>query len=429
MQRVLAAALLHNGTTIIHNPGHSDDDRAAAGIIQALGAELDHTSPAVIVRSTFLHDRKEVDKKIKDSPIELYCGESGLSIRMFTLVASLLDRDVIINGAGSLVNRPMHFFDEVFPQLGVQIRSDQGKLPIKIHGPLKPANIEIDGSLSSQFLTGLLMAYSASNAENVSIRVKDLKSKPYIDLTLDVMKQFDMRLPQNREYKEFVFDQGPSPSGNSDAVKMLHKHKTINIEVESDWSNAAFLLVAGAIAGPIRVTGLDLSSAQADKAILDALMLANAGLAVEAKGIKVHPSDMSAFDFDATDCPDLFPPLVALASFCRGVSSIKGVSRLIHKESDRNLSLREEFGKMGVTIKFNNDNMLIEGNSFLKGATVHAHHDHRIAMACTVAALGAQGETILHDAEAVNKSYPNFYDHLKKLGADVSLDNKINLHE
>lgn len=312
----------------------------------------------------------------------------------------------------------MDFFDEILPQLGVKVKTREGKLPLVIQGPLKPADISVDGSLSSQFLTGLLLAYAAAGASNVSIHVNNLKSRPYIDLTLDVMKRFGLKTPENRDYKEFYFD------GADLSAEEVH-HYT----VEGDWSGGAFLLVAGAIAGPITVRGLDIASTQADKAIVQALMQANAGIAIDAKEIQLHPAELSAFEFDATDCPDLFPPLVALAAYCKGVTQIKGVSRLAHKESDRGLTLQEEFGKMGVTIHLDGDVMRIEGGKGLKGAAVSSRHDHRIAMACAVAALKATGETSIEHAEAVNKSYPDFYNDLRTLGATVSLNHQFNFHE
>ena len=158
-------------------------------------------------------------------------------------------------------------------------------------------------------------------------------------------------------------------------------------------------------------------------------MAANAAIAMDAKGITVHPGEMDGFYFDATDCPDLFPPLVALAAYCKGRSTVKGVSRLTHKESNRALTLQDEFDKMGVVIDLEDDMMIIHGGSRVKGADVHSHHDHRIAMACAVAALSAAEETVIDEADAVRKSYPDFFNDLEKLGADVSLDNKIKLHE
>lgn len=410
MQRALAAALLKKGKSIIHHPGHSDDDRAATRIIEALGAELDHTAPALVVRSgsvpVYLQEANE-------TALTIDCKESGLSIRMFTPIAALSSNEITITGSGSLVSRPMHFFDEILPQLGVAIKSNNGKLPLQIKGPLQPRDIEIDGSISSQFLTGLIMAYAGAGANNVSIKVINLKSRPYIDLTLAIMKQFGLSTPENRDYREFYFSNDP-------AATIIDKPATVNYVVETDWSGAAFLLVAGAIAGPLTVRGLDLSSTQADKAIVDALMSANARIAMEAKGIKIHPGEMNAFDFDATDCPDLFPPLVTLAAYCKGETTIKGVHRLVHKESNRADALKKELIKFGIGIRIENDTMHIQGNSVVKGCTVNSHHDHRIAMACTVIALGADVETTLEQADAVSKSYPDFYEHIKYLGGKIS---------
>jgi 3-phosphoshikimate 1-carboxyvinyltransferase len=162
---------------------------------------------------------------------------------------------------------------------------------------------------------------------------------------------------------------------------------------------------------------------------MEALSNANAGFAIEAKGIKIRQASMQSFEFDATDCPDLFPPLVALAAYCNGETRIRGVNRLTHKESNRAISLQEEFQKMGVKIVADDDVMIVHGGKGVKGGGVHSHHDHRIAMACAVTALKANGETVIDEADAVKKSYPDFYDDLKKLGADVSLNSKIKFHE
>jgi 3-phosphoshikimate 1-carboxyvinyltransferase len=408
MQRACAAALLTKGTSTIYNPGHSNDDKAALDIIQKLGAKVEDEGSELKVESSGIN------------PIanEIDCGESGLSIRMFTPIVALSDKEITINGSGSLEKRPMDFFDDILPQLGVKIKSNDGKLPMTVQGPLIPANIEIDGSLSSQFLTGLLMAYSAAGANAVSIKVSNLKSKPYIDLTLDVMKQFGMNVPENKNYKEFVFHSAPTL--NSELMTHDSQLTTHNYTVEGDWSGAAFLLVAGAIAGSITIRGLNMASTQADKKIMDALMSANAAIAMEAKGIQAHPGGLRGFDFDATDCPDLFPPLVALAAYCKGETRITGVKRLKHKESNRAVTLQDEFDLMGVRIKIEDDIMIIHGGGIVKGADVHSHHDHRIAMACAVAALGANSETVIEESHAVKKSYPDFYSDLQSLGAQLN---------
>lgn len=415
MQRACAAALLHRGTTQIFNPGHSNDDLAAIDVIQKLGATVTIKQlPNEKIKGASMIVHSNGVQPIGSS---MNCGESGLGIRMFTPIAALSNQSITIEGKGSLLKRPMHFFDTIFPDLGIEIRSQSGYLPITIKGPLKPANIEVDGSLSSQFLTGLLMAYAATDSTHAVIVVQDLKSKPYIDLTLSVLNAFGWNV-HHHEYKRFEFLAHPP---------LVEK---IDYTVEGDWSGAAFLLVAGAIAGPITVKGLQLNSTQADKSVMQALQSAGASIDIQEHAIQIGPAKdstgnhipLKAFEFDATDCPDLFPPLVALAALCNGVTIIQGVNRLAHKESDRGLTLQTEFAKLGIRIELDRDKMLIYGGAGIHGAEVFSQHDHRIAMACGVAALCADGPITITDAEAVNKSYTDFFKHLQHLGAKVDLD-------
>jgi 3-phosphoshikimate 1-carboxyvinyltransferase len=404
MQRACAAALLNNGQTTIGNPGKSNDDLAALEVIKILGATIVASAKNQVTIAS---------KGIQPAGTEMNCGESGLGIRMFAPIAALSKNPVIINGTGSLLSRPMNFFDEIFPQLDISIQSNNGKLPIQIHGPLQPKDITIDGSLSSQFLTGLLMAYGKAATRPVTITVINLKSKPYIDLTLQVMKHFGYDVTNNN-YQSFLINPVAKTVNN-----------TIEYTVEGDWSGGAFLLVAAAIAGKITVTGLNTLSTQADKAILQALIDCGSTISIQEKLIEIGSpavgnSALKAFHFDATDCPDLFPPLVALAAYCNGTTVIEGVNRLAHKESNRGLTLQQEFGKMGITIKLQDNLMLVEGGTGVIGAQVHSHHDHRIAMACAVAGLKASGPTIIEEAEAINKSYPEFYKDLEQLGVSLN---------
>jgi 3-phosphoshikimate 1-carboxyvinyltransferase len=404
MQRACAAALVRTGKTVLSNPGISNDDKAALNIIQQLGATYEVKGDKIIIQS----------KGVNAVGNFIDCHESGLSIRMFTSIAALSDKTITVKGSGSLAKRPMEFFDEVLPQLSVEVKSNNGFLPLEITGPLQPKNITVDGSLSSQYLTGLLFAYAAAEAKDVSIRVKNLASRPYVDLTLKVLEAYGLKVPQNKNYEEFYFD----------STTINGQQSTINYTVEGDWSGGAFLLVGSAIAGDVSIKGLDLSSTQADKAVLQALMQSGANISIKPGEMEIKESKLKAFHFNATDCPDLFPPLVALASYCDGTTVIEGTGRLTHKESNRALTLQQEFGKMGVQIKLKDDLMLIEGNSRLRGGEVSSHNDHRIAMAVAVAALKADKEMIVTGAEAVNKSYPQFWEHIKALGAKVSLTDK-----
>ena len=394
MQRACAAALLRCGTSVLHNAGSSNDDLAALEVIQKLGADISiNPDGSIIITSHGVHP----------TATEINCGESGLGIRMFAPIAALSDKPLKLTGKGSLNCRPMDFFDQIFPSLGIHIQSNNGKLPLHIQGPFVPADITVDGSMSSQFLTGLLMAFSAANAQ-ATITVNNLISKPYVDLTLAVMQAFGLNVPVNNNYNSFTFH----PLLTTKAIDL---HYT----VEGDWSSASFLLVGAAIAGSISLNGLDVRSAQADKAILHALRLAGCTPVIRENTVAICAATLKAFEFDATDCPDLFPPLVALAACCKGTTTIYGVTRLQHKESNRGLTLQQEFAKMGVEINIESNAMHIIGGNKIKGAIIDSHNDHRIAMACAIAGLSATDNVLITDAEAVDKSYPGFYSDLMKL--------------
>lgn len=403
MQRAVAAALLATGKTVIRNPGLSNDCLAALEVAENLGAMVKRVDEEIHITS----------KGVAPFYDEINCGESGLGIRMFTPITALADRNITISGHGSLVTRPMDFFEQVLPQLGVSVKSNGGKLPLEIKGPLQAKDITIDGSLSSQFLTGLLMAFG-SVAEKATITVDNLKSKPYIALTLQLMDHFGVKV-KNENFEKFHFERAQS-------------YRACEYTVEGDWSGAAFLLVAAAVAGKAEVHHLNTQSAQSDKAIMEALEKAGADILPGMFTVIVGKSGLQPFEIDATDCPDLFPPLVALAANCNGTTVIKGVSRLAHKESDRGLTLQQEFGKMGIRIDLDGDLMHVHGGTGIKGARVFSHNDHRIAMACAVAALTADGPVTIDNAEAINKSYPEFYDHLQQLGASVVTEGETVKH-
>jgi len=399
MQRACAAALLTPGTTVIDNFGNSNDEKAALNIITKLGATVDKKANNLVITSNDYIFRSQFPEK----NVIVNVGESGLSMRMFAPIAGLFNYDIIFTGEGSILKRPMDFFDEILPLLDVNVNSNGGKLPVTLRGPLHPKNITVDGSLSSQFLTGLLFAFAKACTVPVSITVKDLSSRPYIDLTISVLKDFGFRI-DNRNYEFFtIHPREPLPA------------HSIKYAVEGDWSNAAFLLVSGAVAGEVTLRGADLNSAQGDKNIMEALYDCGAEVKIHNKEITIKKDKLKGFNFDATHCPDLFPPLVALAAYCKGATTIKGVDRLLHKESNRAIALRDEFKKMNVEIELNGDVMTINGGKEVKGAKVSSHNDHRIAMATAVAGLSAKGNTIISDAEAINKSYPDFYKDLKSI--------------
>jgi 3-phosphoshikimate 1-carboxyvinyltransferase len=241
-------------------------------------------------------------------------------------------------------------------------------------------------------------------SKDSNIKVKNLKSKPYIDMTIQILNKFGINI-SNTGYEKFHIP------GNQ---KYIPQEYT----VEADWSGGAFLLVAGAINGNLTVEGLSTESMQSDMVIIEALKKCGAKMEIGENQIHISASELNAFDFDATESPDLFPPLVALAAYCKGTSIIRGVSRLIYKESDRATALKDEFGKMNIAVEIKNDDMYITGGQ-PTGAHVESHEDHRIAMAVAVAALRATGSVYIRDSQCVAKSYPHFFDDLRQLGAIV----------
>lgn len=402
MQRACALALLNNGETKIYHPGSSQDDLTALRIIAQMGASVTSRDDIIIIKS---------DGLIKPDT-EINCGESGLSFRMFAPIAALSSASVKFTGDGSLMKRPMPLIGTVFPLLHVTVRSNNGFLPIQVQGPLVPADISIDASGSSQYLTGLLFALAKAAKERITINVTNLKSKPYIGLSLAMLEAFGFRV-RHEGYTAFFIDPADNVERNREYV------------VEGDWSSASFLMVAGAVAGSVTITGLDMLSVQGDKAILLLIGQCGAGVDMHAEGITIRQSaGLKSFDFDATECPDLFPPLVALAVHCKGESVIRGVSRLAFKESDRAKSIKDVFEKMGHTIHIEGDIMRINGGQRNTTVEVGSHDDHRIVMAAAVTALTGEGPVTITGAEAIDKSYPGFFKHLKMLGASVSLMNE-----
>lgn len=387
-QRAVAMASLAKTESEIIRPGTSSDVWAAIDVGRALGADIREQGRSLLIKGGV-----NVPKNI------LHCGESGLAVRMFAGIAATLNREMTLTGTGSLLKRPMHMVEQSLSSLGVSCTTNRGRLPLVVKGPIKGGHATIDASQSSQVLTGILIGAPLSAAETV-LQVKNLKSKAYVDLTLEIMGVFGVEVSQrnNQHYH----------------VRGTQQYRGCKFEVEGDWSAAAFLLVAGAIAGQIKVTGLNMASLQADRKILEALSMAGAGISRWDDSAVARKKHLKAFGFDATGCPDLFPPLVALAANCRGTSRIRGTERLGIKESDRTQSLIDIFSRMGTQIRQEGNDLLVTGG-VLRSATVDSHNDHRIAMAAAVAALNATGPVNIQGAGVVDKSYPEFFEDLQKI--------------
>jgi 3-phosphoshikimate 1-carboxyvinyltransferase len=363
------------------------------GIIRQLGASVDDLGDHLVVKGGFNPIGQKLD-----------CGEAGLSLRMFSPIAALADQTMLMNGSGSLLKRPVQMITDSLNQLGCRCQSQDGFLPVWIKGPLKSGKATIDGSVSSQLLTGMLMALPVIKGDS-EITVNNLQSLPYIDMTINILKQFGISITHH-QYETF-------------RIPGKQKYKPATLTVEGDWSGAAFLLVAGALAGGITVRGLQADSLQADQQILKALGYAGAYVKIGDDYVDISRDELKAFDFDATHCPDLFPPLVALAAHCNGVSRIEGVGRLVHKESNRAKVLQEEFYKLGISMRVEGGNLYVTGPSLMKTGEVNSHGDHRIAMAAATVAMIARTPVKIAGAECVAKSYPGFYQDLKTLGGRI----------
>lgn len=389
-QRALLAAALAKETSRITGVGKSKDERAMLQAIRQMGARVREDDGFLEIIGIDCFPEKLV----------LTAGESGLGIRLLTAVCATFAAHVEITGEGSLAARPMFFFEDVLPRLGVAVHSNEGKVPVSVVGPMHGAELSVDGSLSSQFISGLLMALPLA-AESSVLQVEQLASKPYVAMTLETLKEFGIEI-RNADLSRFEIP------GNQ-------QYKAANYHVDADWSSASYWLTAAALGHGLTMENLRMSSLQADKRMLNALMSAGCKVLHTPDGITVDGTSKIPFEFDATDCPDLFPALVTLAAAISGRSKIKGVYRLEHKESNRAKALQTEFGKLGVRIELDGDEMWIYGTATLTGGVVEAHNDHRIAMCLAIAATIAQDVVEIEGAEAVAKSYPGFWEDFSNL--------------
>jgi 3-phosphoshikimate 1-carboxyvinyltransferase len=391
-QRAIALALLSQGKSILRNIEFCKDTRSALSCIEALGAKVEILDESTIA----------IEGGLRPLSNTLHVGESGLATRLFTPIASLWHEAITIQGEGTLLHRPMIMMIEPLRALGVEVRDGGGYLPIEVKGPIHGGEIEVDGSISSQFITGLLLSLPLAE-EDTTLHVTSPVSTPYIDMTIDTARIFGIEIMQKEgDYSEFFIEGG-------------QKYTPADISIEGDWSGASTILVAGAIAGEVTVKNISTLSKQADTAIIRALERAGAGIIIEHDSITVSKRPLKAFTFDATNSPDLFPALAALAAAAEGVSTIIGTSRLSHKESDRAETLRQEYEKLGIEIDISQEDVMTIRGGKIKPATVFSHGDHRIAMSLAVSALRCDGEVVIEQAECVEKSYPTFFEDLESI--------------
>jgi len=399
--RALILASLAAGESIIENPLLSDDTRYTIAACRALGAEITVAGASLTVKGT--------GGKIRLQKEKIFAGNSGSTIRMITPLAALAQAKVILDGDSRLRQRPMGDLLSALQSLGVHARSlnNNSCPPIEIQGGEFKANqVTLSGETSSQPVSALLMA-APCTSQGLSIKIGGgLRSKPYIDITLDAMSAFGVEAV-NKDYKEFI-------------VEGSQTYKARRYRIEGDYSSAAYFLAAGAIGGePVSLANLKSDSAQGDKNLLNILKSMGASVDYQKESVKVYRnSELKGISFDLGDYPDLVPTLAVVAAFAEGKTKITNIAHLRFKESDRINDTAAELGKIGVKTEVTDDTMVIYGGK-PSGAEIDAHNDHRLAMSLAVAALFADGSSIINGAEAVTKSYPQFFSDLLKLGARV----------
>ena len=414
-QRAILLAALANGTTKLYGVTLCDDIVSAIGVAQSLYADvsLDGTILTIEGHQDILHD----GLRVRDN--SLFVGESGLLARLCIPLAGLTKEAIEISGEKTLLRRKVDDHRAALRKLGLRLTfTDRSHLPVTVRGRLKAGAVEVDGSKGSQMISGMLMALSQCDSESTLV-ISGVTSEPYINLTTYIASFFGLTGYDCPELADKNKQEEDSYYRTWYIDPLQRITPVLGLEVERDWSAAAMLLVAGAVAGEVTLRGLDLLSRQSDAVIFELLRQNHVDIVrdPEKNTITVRRSILCPFYFDINDAPDLFAPLFVLAAFSHGESVISGIGRLKNKQSNRAESFAEEFGKLGVRTTVSGGEMTIYGeeNRRLWKASCSSHGDHRLAMALLVASLFADGPVRIDDTDCIAKSFPGFLENFEKL--------------
>ncbi|MDL2232901.1 3-phosphoshikimate 1-carboxyvinyltransferase [Ruminococcaceae bacterium OttesenSCG-928-L11] len=378
---LICGALAEGEQSQIITPGLSRDTAATLGALRAMGATVTEAESAVTIRGG-LH--------CPAAPID--CDESGSTLRFLIPVAAMLGGEIAFTGRGRLLQRPHQVYEAVFARAGARYRRQDNC--IVVGGPLRGGRYAVPGDISSQFISGLLLALPLAEEGSALTLETPLESRGYVDMTIDVMHRFGVDI--HRETDGFVIPGGQRYRGTS-------------YTVESDFSQAAFFLGAAALGRDVQCRGLNPNSLQGDRAILPVLEAMGATVTWRDGLLSVQADGLRAVTVDVRDIPDLVPPIAALLCVSKGTGRIVNAGRLRHKESDRLAALATELSRLGADITEEPEALCIRGQETLRGGQADAHGDHRIAMALGLAAIRCEEPVLLTGSECVDKSYPAFW--------------------
>lgn len=389
--RAIIAAALAKGHSTINNIVHSEDILATIDAVQAFGAVVSLEENKAFIKGTDF-------SRISSNTID--CRESGSTLR-FTIPLGLLTNEPIkYIGSGNLSSRPIDPYINIFKEQGIEYSAT--KLPITIKGMLKPGEYELNGNISSQFITGLMFALPMLNDDSLIRVTTPLESKTYIDLTIDTLKSFGINI-ENENHKSFY-------------IEGKQCYTPTEYSVEGDYSQAAFWIAAGLLGDSVKCLNLNPSSKQADKAFIDILYNAGAKIEISKDSVTAIKSTLRAFEADVSQYPDIAPILAVMAAVSDGTSRITGASRLRIKECDRLKAISTELNKLGAKVFEGEDSLVINGVETLDGGMVDSWGDHRIAMALSIASIKCTTPLIIRNSSVVAKSYPVFFKDFAKLG-------------
>lgn len=396
--RAIICASLAKGKSRIDNVSYSNDIVTTIEGMRALGADIITHEDFVEVQGI------ENFQQLKETTIS--CSESGSTLRFFIPIFSLCEQKVTFTGKGRLMDRPQKVYEDMFHERGLHFAQKDGQ--IEIEGALTSGDYTLTGDVSSQFISGLLFILPLCNG-NSTITVKEpFESRSYVELTMQMLAYFGVET-------EFL-------DHNTIYVKGNQAYQPVCYSIEGDYSQLAFFAVLAALNHDLTITGVNHDSLQGDKVILDILKKANVRIEEVLHGYKVYKSDVKGCDIDLANCPDLGPILCVLGAFADGKTHIYNAERLRIKESDRIAAMEEELLKLGVDIHTTSGDIYIEGNANYEGnKDFHGHNDHRIVMSMAVASTLCKHTCHIDDAQAINKSYPQFFDDLKACEIEVDL--------